>query len=279
MDIKLQSSKKLFDNGWFIAALIFLAYMSLYFLNITIPLEKNYSNYTSRIWLWSEYVIAFISLIIIVKKWRSIRRSYVFIAFIFAGIDWLSLYTGNRLYNVNETAVVFLAFIAGVLLYRENYGVKVAMLKMPIKSVLYSLGYGILISLPFAIINTLYFALTTGFTKLQDPFISAFSALSPGISEEIIFRFFVIGFCTALLYKKLPDNYLRIAVLFFAIVPHSLNHLPDLFLISPQSGLFLLISTSLLFGLPMAYLQIRKNLETAVGFHWFVDFIRYLFGF
>jgi membrane protease YdiL (CAAX protease family) len=62
-------------------------------------------------------------------------------------------------------------------------------------------------------------------------------------------------------------------------VPHSLNHLPDLFLQNPWMGLFMLIATSLLFGLPMALLQLKRNLETAIAFHWFIDFMRFLFGF
>lgn len=38
-------------------------------------------------------------------------------------------------------------------------------------------------------------------------------------------------------------------------------------------------ATSLLFGLPMALLQLRRNLETAIAFHWFIDWIRFLFGY
>jgi len=38
-------------------------------------------------------------------------------------------------------------------------------------------------------------------------------------------------------------------------------------------------TTGLLFGLPMAVLQIKKNLESAIAFHWLIDFARFLFGF
>jgi hypothetical protein len=64
-----------------------------------------------------------------------------------------------------------------------------------------------------------------------------------------------------------------------AVVPHSLNHLPDLFLENPLMGLAMLLATSLLFGSPMAVLQIKKNLEAGIAFHWLIDFARYLFGF
>jgi len=62
-------------------------------------------------------------------------------------------------------------------------------------------------------------------------------------------------------------------------VPHSLNHLPDVFLHDPVTGFVLLTATSLLFGLPMALLQIKRSLETSIAFHWFINFTRFLFGF
>jgi membrane protease YdiL (CAAX protease family) len=69
------------------------------------------------------------------------------------------------------------------------------------------------------------------------------------------------------------------AAVILAVVPHSLNHLPDLFLENATMGFAMLVATSLLFGLPMALLQIKKNLETAIAFHWLIDFMRFLFGF
>jgi hypothetical protein len=41
----------------------------------------------------------------------------------------------------------------------------------------------------------------------------------------------------------------------------------------------MLVATCLLFGLPMAVLQVRRNLETAIAFHWWIDCVRFLFGF
>jgi hypothetical protein len=64
-----------------------------------------------------------------------------------------------------------------------------------------------------------------------------------------------------------------------AVVPHSLLHLPDLFLDNPLMAVAMLVATSLLFGLPMALLQVKRSFETAVAFHWFIDFIRFWFGY
>jgi hypothetical protein len=53
----------------------------------------------------------------------------------------------------------------------------------------------------------------------------------------------------------------------FAVTQHSLNHLHRLFRENTAMGIFMLAATSLLFGLPMALLQLGHNLETATDFH------------
>ena len=54
---------------------------------------------------------------------------------------------------------------------------------------------------------------------------------------------------------------------------------PGDILLGSALGIFMLAATSLLFGLPMPFLQIKKNLEAAIAFHWWIDFMRFLFGF
>ena len=46
-----------------------------------------------------------------------------------------------------------------------------------------------------------------------------------------------------------------------------------------HARIVMLVATCLLFGLPMAVLQVRRNLETAIAFHWWIDCVRFLFGF
>lgn len=41
----------------------------------------------------------------------------------------------------------------------------------------------------------------------------------------------------------------------------------------------MLLAASLLFGLPPALLQIRRSFESAVAFHWLIDFVRFGFGY
>jgi hypothetical protein len=125
-----------------------------------------------------------------------------------------------------------------------------------------SLLAGIALAAPLAIINNLYFYMGSGTISFQNPLVSAWAALSPGIHEEIIFRFFVLALCLALLQSVTARRTALVVAVLLAVVPHSLNHLPDLLLENPVGGLILLIATSLLFGLPMALLQLRRDLES-----------------
>ncbi len=63
------------------------------------------------------------------------------------------------------------------------------------------------------------------------------------------------------------------------IIPHELLHYPDLFIESPGLAVVMCILNGLLFGLPMALLMKRKNLQMAIGMHWFIDFARFVAGF
>jgi membrane protease YdiL (CAAX protease family) len=108
---------------------------------------------------------------------------------------------------------------------------------------------------------------------------SAFFALQPGIAEEIIFRFFVMNVFIAVLSNKFQPKWVMVISMFFGVIPHSLVHFSQLWILAPLNAIFLLISTSLLFGLPMAYLQYKRDLECAIAFHWFIDFIRFVGGY
>ncbi|HEX9059787.1 MAG TPA: CPBP family glutamic-type intramembrane protease [Clostridia bacterium] len=175
--------------------------------------------------------------------------------------------------------IALLAFTAGCMLKSNENGIGSLLNEGNIKKAVKSFLLGSAISIPFAIINVAYFVVAEGPLKLQNPFVAAFFSLEPGISEEIIFRFFIINAASAILRNKLSQKSLIFVVVFLAVVPHSIIHYPDLWIKSLPNAIFLFFSTSLLFGFPMAYIQYKKNLESAIGFHWFIDFLRFFAGF
>lgn len=93
--------------------------------------------------------------------------------------------------------------------------------------------------------------------------------LSPAIFEEMACRAVFMAFCIYLFRK--PTKFQLFTMWFMMIVPHTLAHHYDL-----MSSLILCI----LFGLPFALLQRKRDLTSAMVSHGLVDAIRFcIFGF
>ena len=265
--------------GWIGIGLIALLYTGLYVSNLWFPL--SHSDYTMRIWNWSQVALAATAVLVLILK-RSFVKPRTFVTGLALGvISGLShsLQDPSVWDNLLQGGMVWMSFMGGVALFQDLEPFRVMTFQPPLMRIGRSLLIGLAVGIPLAAINNLFFSLTAGPVHFQGVFYSAFRALYPAISEEIVFRFFVLALCLNLLKgSHSPRLALTVAVI-LAVVPHSLNHLPDLFLENAGMGFVMLVATSLLFGLPMALLQIKKNLETAIAFHWLIDFMRFLFGF
>jgi len=60
----------------------------------------------------------------------------------------------------------------------------------------------------------------------------------------------------------------------FGAITHGLAHLSNSEIFSAEGVIMLLIG--LIYGVPMALLFIKRDLEHAIGYHFFIDFVRYL---
>lgn len=267
------------NTGWTgIAAIVFL-YTALHVLNYWLPIGDW--NYTSRIWNWSQIALTVGACLTLIVHRRALTTRAVLLGLALAILSTLAhwLRHPGLWQSVQNGVAVWVCFLAGVLLFKDQETISVPAFHPPLANVGKSIVLGTLAALPLTVINNLYFYLNAGTIRWQNPFFSAFEALSPAIHEEIVFRFFVFALVLNLLKSSTSPRWAMVIAVFLAVVPHSLNHLPDLFLVNPVMGLVMLTATSLLFGLPMALLQIRKNLEAAIAFHWFIDFARFFFGF
>ena len=93
--------------------------------------------------------------------------------------------------------------------------------------------------------------------------------LSPAIFEELACRAVFMAFCVYLFRK--PTKFQLFTMWFMMIVPHTLAHHYDLI-----SSLLLCV----IFGLPFALLQRKRDLTSAMVSHGLVDAIRFcIFGF
>ena len=280
----MSETMKIYSLGWVGVIGMGLLYAVLYALNLTIPLANSpifhYNNYVTRIWSWSEFVLAGAA-VVVLFKWRRVSMQCILLAVLLASPSAVSIYWRNSgmIDAVQEGLIVFVTFLAGSALFQQAKGQTIAAFQNGSVNIIRSLLFGIVIAIPLAVVNNLFFYFNAGQVTFRNGFVSALLALSPGISEEIVFRYFIIALCANWLQSASKQGLGFWALIFLAVVPHSLNHLPDLFLTNPAMAVFMLIATCLLFGLPMAVLQVKKNLETAIAFHWFIDFARFLFGY
>lgn len=272
-------------SGWIVVGLIALGYALLFLVNLALPLSAgpffHYDNYASRIWSWSQYGLAIGALVVLGIYWRRLDARSVAVAVLLGVVSASSIFIRNysSVDTVQEGIIVILSFLgASALLSGQQNPIISAFRGRPAQLARAAL-FGIATAIPFAFLNNAFFYLSVGRVQFANPISSGWMALSPGISEEIIFRFFVMSLCVHLLRDETSRKWAVAAGVFLGIVPHSLNHLPDLFLVNPGQAVFMLVATCLLFGLPMALLQLKRNLETAIAFHWFIDFTRFLFGF
>jgi hypothetical protein len=142
-----------------------------------------------------------------------------------------------------------------------------------------SLGLGVLLGIPFAILNVLLFIFVNGQQiASEDLLTEAIMALKPAIMEEMAFRLLFMGLAIVILMKVLPRKIAIVSAVLMAIVFHSAAHVPDLLTTNPVMALVMVAATSVLFGLPMAVLAYRRDIETAIGFHWAIDAVRFVLG-
>lgn len=286
--MKSERKNTIWGIGGAFVIILFIAI--LFALNFILPLHisplpsDHFSNFTSRIWAWLEYVVGIAAVVVIVHYRASILKRDVIQATVLAGLNWIGRYTMNRgLYDATtESVITALAFTAAVVMFRKIAKEHVLSIKAfagERPDIVKSILYGIAFAIPLSVVNIAYFWFASGPRYPGNLTESFLGALHPGISEEIIFRYFIIALSLLILHGHLSQKLLVFTTLFLAVVPHSLAHLPDLMLSNPGAGVFLLVMTSLLFGLPMALLQVKKNLESAISFHWFIDFTRFLLGF
>lgn len=251
----------------------------LYVIGIIIPLEitPHYHNFQSRVWNWTEILILLLAVYYIIRA-KSFQWKQAVIALLLGAICLFSLFRDPRTVDIIVTSVcVIVTFYAACRLYEladiENVSIHIGI----VKSIRY-FGLGAVISIPLAVLNVLYFSLSRQI-NMRNMLSSAVFALKPAIAEEVVFRFFLLSYVYYLFRGKAETRLKNVLIYILLIIPHELLHYPDLFVESPGWAVVMSIVGSIVFGLPMALLMKKKNLQMAIGMHWFIDFVRFTSGF
>ena len=257
----------------------FGVFILFYTIGIILPLEltPHYHNLMSRLWNWTEIMILILAVYYIMKtkvfQWRQ-----AVIAFFLGTSCLVSVFRDPRTPDIVITSFcIMAAFYSACRLY-ELAKVKNSSIHTGMAESIRYFGVGAVISIPLAFLNVLYFSLNRQI-RVGNVLSSAVFALKPAISEEVVFRFFLLAYAYYLFRGKVMNRFWNICIYILLIIPHELLHYPDLMIKSPAWAVVMSILGSVFFGLPMALLMKKKNLQMAIGMHWFIDFVRFAFGF
>ena len=208
-------------------------------------------------WYFSAIVISIIFMI----KYRSITKNDIIIAIIlgiifmiadpFVGITTMFAYAGGQSVFRNSTNKIVL--------------IKGGNKKNIATTALLTVVVGVFLGIVNLFLANMEMEINFGFGL---DFV--FKALKAGISEEIIFRFLLFAVCVHITKDKVLSKFENILCYGIMVLPHVLIHFTVF-----NIDVINIIILSVLFGLPFALLQRKRDLSTAMGSHFLVDIIRF----
>jgi hypothetical protein len=87
-----------------------------------------------------------------------------------------------------------------------------------------------------------------------------------------------VGLLWLALGKSLPNQAGWISGL-LALLVHNFANFNDLFIEAPLVAMEMEISTAVIWGLPLTILTLRRDIDSAIAYHWIQDVARFLVGF
>ncbi|MDR1690190.1 MAG: CPBP family intramembrane metalloprotease [Clostridiales bacterium] len=250
---------------------MFFAFFALFILNFFV---KTDMGTTSAAWLILAFCVLILSVVILVKNKLPLKKQ-ILISFAF-GLLMIAAYQGLSFTSVQTFIVTAFCSMASFSVFNTHGEQAVPLIKGTCpKSQFISIVIGCLVGACWGILNIFL----SGSEPILKITLSCFAlALSPAIYEEIAFRAFLFAVCLYFLNGKIVSRKERFTCYFMMIVPHVLIHTPEMFITGgvPQGiiGIFML---AVLFGLPFAVLQRKRDLLSAMVAHGIVMVIRFSF--
>jgi hypothetical protein len=164
--------------------------------------------------------------------------------------------------------------VAGVLLLGHTKLTHVRLLEGDYLAAGKSFLWGCLLAVPPALLNALSMrqAPPSDFDLMFDRWWKALYALQPGILEEVWARLLLTTLLYALLRPVSAQRPRRAVVgaMLIAATIHGLAHYPTS-LTSPMEAIYV----TLMYGIPLALVYVKRDLEQAIAYHFFIDFVRF----
>ncbi len=233
------------------------------------------------------------SVVVLIRGHRTLRVRDWVVALLLGGAIGLSMsvatlftpypffgivgdHLGQALVRGIGTAV---ALLGGLVVMRQGGPVQLSMARGGWGKVGKSLVLGIGVGAPLAVLNIFALRLTQGQSiRWQSPLAALVDALQPAVVEEVIYRFAFLGLLWLALSGSQPKRAGWLAGL-LALLVHNFSHFDDLFVQAPLVALGMGLVMALLWGLPPTLLALRRDLDSAIAFHWIQDATRFLAGF
>ena len=230
-------------HPYFIIAICFIVFSVMFTFNYFLPLEKSliyYHSIDNRAWHWCETLISGLAIFYIFKiKNFNLKDLLVSISL------GLTVYFSqlNSGYGILSSLATIISYYSACQMFR-HYTQQNKFFDLKVNDTIKSFFLGALYAIPFALINNLaiYFAngCQTYSFSVFNVLPQAKNALAPGISEEIIWHFFLLAFVTDLFKGNIPKNKsAQVLTYVLAVLPHCLIHLPTMFLENPlMAGIY-----------------------------------------
>lgn len=249
----------------------FICFMLLFLINFGF---NTSIGYTAMMWSILDACVVILSILMLIKN-KAPSKKQILISLTF-GLLMFVAYQGISFASVKVFLTTFLCSFATFSIFNRYESNAVKLLKLTtIKSILISIIVGFIVGGVLGIINLF---LNSGTPNLSISLSCFLTALSPAIYEEIALRTFIYAFCLYLLKGEIKTNGEKFACYFMMIIPHVMIHTPEQFInYGFISGVISILILALLFGLPFALLQRKRDLTSAMVAHGVVDIIRFCF--
>ncbi|MCD1295090.1 hypothetical protein CUJ83_08775 [Methanocella sp. CWC-04] len=279
-------------KGIAVLSAFIVLFIAIYALWYPLAVLRNYPY--SSIFFYSPNQMIYLALSVTgiwaaFKYRKNIDSMCIIVGLLFASLIWVSTqakywYNGwissIPYYEPTVYAVMAFVMVTGAIgLLRSHKVLNFNMSEGNAAGALKGFLFGALIGIPIAIMNVLMIICVNGDTAaVQNIFYQALQALRPGIMEEVAYRLIFFAISLTVLLKYLPKNVAVLSSIFMAAAFHAAIHVPELFAQNIVAAMVMTIVMSVLFGLPMAILAYKKDIETAIGFHWVIDALRFSLG-
>ncbi|MGF7142015.1 hypothetical protein HNQ56_000425 [Anaerotaenia torta] len=254
--------------------IMFAIFIVLLCVNLVV---KGVWGAAQRMWLVMDIWAMLLSAFLLLKHKLPSRKSMM-VSALLGLLVLLSYIKTGGMSSVLAVAVTVLSSFA-VFSTFESYGEKRLQIinKKEKLSIVTSLIWGLGAGVIWGTINY-FLMISSNEPKFSIHIMNFLVALSPAILEEIAMRTLFFAFCLSLLRGSIENKRENFTCWFMMMVPHVLIHTPDTFINQGfVSGIISVVLYLVIFALPFAILQRKRDIASAMIAHGTVDAIRFCF--